>query len=482
MTSRPPDAQPLLRANDWTVLRPPAVGAWAPTRSVSVVIPAHDPVHLPLVLAALSAQTYPAHLLEVVVVDDGSQPPVELPSLRPEHTRLVHVEHGWGRAAACQQGADRSDGDVLHWLDADMVVDSHEVETQLRWHHLIDYAVVLGHKLFSSSDALDHLSPAALRDELVSGASPTRLATGPLTTHEWVERIQSRTRGLAGAGPRAMRVHVGASASVGKDLFRDAGGMPVDLVLGEDIVLGYRLREAGAVFIPDSDARGLHLGDTAVMRRAKDVNRYNRPFIADRVPEFRAFRSAVQRSYEVPYAEIVLPVEGAAYDDVRCAVDHQLAGRLPDLVVTLVADWSSLSDKRRSVLADDRMDLRMIRAAYGADPRIRLHDTPTARSDATFRITLPSPAWFPVGKTLKKHLDAMEIEHTDAMAIHLPDGAVSRLERTASLARSLRCPGADRDPPLVAPAEGWLPVTEAPRIRATRGLVGWETGPAGGDA
>ena len=31
---------------------------------------------LPFVLAGLAAQTYPAHLLEVVVVDDGNPEPV----------------------------------------------------------------------------------------------------------------------------------------------------------------------------------------------------------------------------------------------------------------------------------------------------------------------------------------------------------------------------------------------------------------------
>ena len=63
-------SQPVVRANDWRVLQVPAVGSWDPTLTVSVVIPAHDAVHLPKVLAGLAAQPYPPHLLEVVVVDD----------------------------------------------------------------------------------------------------------------------------------------------------------------------------------------------------------------------------------------------------------------------------------------------------------------------------------------------------------------------------------------------------------------------------
>ena len=59
--------------NDWSILSPPAIGAWTPTRSVSVIIPAYNcQASLDLVLAALSRQTYPDQLLEVIVVDDGS--------------------------------------------------------------------------------------------------------------------------------------------------------------------------------------------------------------------------------------------------------------------------------------------------------------------------------------------------------------------------------------------------------------------------
>ena len=46
------------------------------------MVPAHQSSRtLPAVLAALTAQSYPEHLVEVVVVDDGSDPPVTLPEL-----------------------------------------------------------------------------------------------------------------------------------------------------------------------------------------------------------------------------------------------------------------------------------------------------------------------------------------------------------------------------------------------------------------
>ncbi|MFS8521419.1 MAG: glycosyltransferase, partial [Micromonosporaceae bacterium] len=93
---------PLVRRNDWGVLQPPALSQWRPTRSVSVVVPAYQcQEFVDLALAALSRQTYPAALMEVVVADDGSEPPIKVPSLAPANTRIVRVpdlSRGWGRA------------------------------------------------------------------------------------------------------------------------------------------------------------------------------------------------------------------------------------------------------------------------------------------------------------------------------------------------------------------------------------------------
>lgn len=483
MSGRPGPDQPRVRANDWTVLVVPPLGTWRPTLSVSVVIPAHDPAHLSLVLAGLAAQGYPAGLLEVVVVDDGSEPPVLLPEVRPVNTRLVRMTDGWGRAAACQFGADHSEGDVVHWLDADMVAGRDEVEAQLRWHHVIDYAVVLGDKVFADADALDHLDPGSLRDHLAHGTIPEHLARGDLVSHVWIDRIMGLTDRLASAGPRAMRVHAGASASVGRDLFRASTGMPVDLVLGEDIVLGYRLREAGGVFIPDPDARSVHLGRSNVMRGESEVNRYNKPFITDKVPEFRGHRMAFPRSYEVPYAEVVIPVGSSTYEDVRAAVDALLAGSVPDLVLTLVADWSGLSPGRRSVLADEGLDLRLVRAAYVAEPRVRLQTQVPDRCEATFRLDLPGPDWFPAGHALESLLFEMENDHAGAVVVELPGGGSSRITRTAATARARRtsrAPTFDEAMRAVYPtrtttadAAGFSNPAQAQKIKRLRGLVTW---------
>lgn len=439
---RPPRDQPLVVANRWDVLQVPRLGAWTPTKSVTVVVPAHDARHLPKTLAGLAAQTYPDHLLDVVVVDDGSDPPAVLPDVRPRRTRLVATRDGWGRAATCHTGAEVSDGEVIHWLDADMVPDRHEVEAQMRWHHVIDYAVVLGHKTFADDTALDHVPPSRLRRALLDGAPAEELAHGPFGPHAWVEAHLVATHDLLEAGPRAMRVHVGATASVTRSLYEDSGGMPVGLPLGEDIVLGYRLREAGAVFIPDRESRGLHLGSSTVCRRADAVNRHNQPYFADHMPDFRRLRIAAPRSYAVPYVEVVVPVEGHRFEHVRAAVDQLLSGAVPDLVITLVADWSSLTDGRRRTLDEEHLDLRLARAAYGSEPRVRFAEAAAERSAATFRLTLPDPSRFPVGRSLRDLLHDVEADDVGSVrwrAVGQPDVV---LTRTCAAARDARCAAA----------------------------------------
>ncbi|MDF1604956.1 glycosyltransferase [Nocardioides sp. YIM 152315] len=483
--------QPRVSANDWRVLDPPALGAWRPSLSVTVVIPAYRPHRLPLVLAALAAQSYPDHLLEVVVVDDHSDPPVELPEVRPANTRLLTTEHRWSKSNTCRTGIDRSDGDVIHFLDSDMVPAHREVEAHLRWHHVVDYAAVLGFRTFVPEDALDHLTPTALHDHVAAGTDLHTLVVGDQVPQEWTERILAETDGLAAAGPRAMRLHVGASTSVTRALASSSAGLPPELDLGEDIVFGYRLREAGAVFVPDRAAVSIHLGQSSVMSRTAQVNRFNHPHFAQLVPEFRGHRRAVSRSYAVPYAEVVLPVAGATAEEVCAVVDTQLASTLPDLVVTLVGSWADPTT-RGPVLDDPALEQRLVRTTYEHEPRVRLVSEPAPRSDATFRVTLPGTGAFPAGKALAQLLRRMELEHLGCVDVDLPDGSVARVVRTQAHARALRtC--ADRseyDDALAAcyPATresaaraGFVTDDEAPPVKQVRGLVGWGVGRADRD-
>ena len=432
--------QARVRRNEWGSLTVPALGGWTPTKSVTVVIPNYRAERtLPFVLAGLAAQTYPAHLLEVVVADDSPEPLAALPDVRPERTRVVRTTEGWGRAAACHSGAMVAEGEVVHWLDSDMLVERDHLEAQLRWHDLLDHVVVLGHKWFVDPAPLDGVDPAAVREAVADGRDGDYFTGQPLEGHGWVEDLYARTDDLRTAGPRAHRAHVGATASLHRALYLEAGGMDTALKLGEDSELGYRLAECGAVFVADREARSRHLGPTHVMRRQDQVNDYNLPFLADRIPDGRVKRASLGRQYAVPYVEVVLDSTGATHRDLVSTVDAVLASSVPDLVVTVLGAWSRLTDERVAVLDDPLLDTRLVHATYASEPRVRLvEELAPGRSPAMFRLTLSSAAWAPERQAVNRLVREMEWTHHGLRTALLPDGATARLERTAAVQRALR--------------------------------------------
>jgi GT2 family glycosyltransferase len=464
-------SQPLVRRNDWSTLSPPDLGSWTPRLSVSVVIPTyHADRTLPFVLAGLAAQTYPAHLLEVVVADDGSEPPVELPEVRPERTRVVRVADGWGRANACHTGALASDGDVVHWLDADMLAFREHVEAQLRWHHLLDYAVVLGTKRFVDPTPLDALSPYDVRDRVASGDIATLWDWDASDTHKWVEGMWRRTSDLTEAGPRAFRAHVGATGSLTRSLYVEAGGMDTTLRLGEDMELGHRLAEAGGVLLPEHASRAWHLGRSHVMEQREQVNRYNDAFLANLVPGMRPKRNRRGRRYDVPYLEVVVPATGPAEQVIGC-VDAVLDSSLDDLRVVVLGDWGSITDERRSPLADPQLETRIVHRTYLHDQRVELAPAvPDGRCRSSFRLVLDATAWAPSPDALQELVDDLERTHEGLRVIE----GVGRLERTAAVSRVRRVLGEVTDDALdaaygarslTASAAGFVPTAdrEVPR-------------------
>lgn len=437
--------------NDYGVLgEPPALGEWTPTRTVSVVIPAYRADRtLPLTLASLARQTYPAHLMEVVVVDDGERPmapPRSGPV--PERLRAVRPRTGaWGRASACAAGAEAAEGEVILYLDADLVLFPEHVEAQMRWHHLAGYLVVLGHLRFVPG--LDEIPEGEVLAAIEAGAVD-KLFAEEESTPQWTERRWDQTADLRTAGFSAFSVMVGATASLPAGLLRDAGGLDSSLVLGEDTELGYRLAQAGAVFVPDRRARCLHLGRSTVMRREPDVKRHNWPYLAERVPAFRWLRRHPHRTYLVPYVEVVVEVGDASFEEVRATVDGVLAGRLPDVRVTVVGPWGRLGGGRRDPLGDPALDLRLVLACYQGEPRVRFREAvPDDCFPTPFRFRCPA-GWVPSRGTIGsiiKHADRQRLGVVSLALDERPDGEIvhARLERTAALNRARRCAGPGDD-------------------------------------
>jgi GT2 family glycosyltransferase len=423
--------------------------------TVSVVVPAFGGQEkLDLVLAGLAAQSYPDHLLDVVVVDDGTVPPLTLPGLAPRHSRIVRAPSDrWGSAHAVHAGVGAAKGEVILRLDADMIVHRHHVAAHMRWHHVVDYLTVIGKVAFiDTSGGLPSPEDVhrAVRED---GASELLNAENALPG--WADQVIADTNGLLDAGNRAFRVASGATISWTARMYQAAGGMDSDLLLGSDTEFGYRLAQAGAVFVPEPAAEAWHLGMSQMKTRNDEGRRYRLALLTNQIPLQRAWRKGSGRQWRVPYVDVVVDAADSSYEDVSATVSGCLASDLPDVGVTIIAPWptpleqrAALAAEDRSVLDDPLLDLRLVQADFQDDGRVRLVESVAATSaPAPFRLLCPAGLVPTVG-AIRQLVELADADRFGVMLLAFPRGnylRIARLERTEAVARAalLACPGDD---------------------------------------
>jgi GT2 family glycosyltransferase len=195
-----------LAGNRWNLLD----GEWPqerPTVSV-IVIHYNQQRELDRTLAALAVQDYPADLVEIVVVDDGS--PVV--PIVPNGVRLVRQDdHGFRAAAARNLGARESTGSILCFLDADTAPEPQYVREITRLPALAPDVVTVGrrrHADFSDSDA-----PGVADAEAVELPAP-----------QWLDDAYLNSENLLIADNRSYRYIISAVVACSRALFEEVGG------------------------------------------------------------------------------------------------------------------------------------------------------------------------------------------------------------------------------------------------------------------
>ncbi len=324
--------------NQWTSLTPPEIGRWTPTRPVSVVIPYYQaPEALENTLAALTEQTYPPHLLQVVIADDGSEPPPRVPSSSDAlSVEIVRQEHrGFGLSRARNLGAHAADGEILVFIDCDMVPEPQQVEAHARWHHLVCDAVTIG---FRRHADFGGISPEAIKEAARTSGYQELLSDRNVSTPEWIEQHMVRTKSFTSGHDDVFRVMSGGNLGIMKAFYFDVGGMDESFNQwgGEDNEFGYRLLTSGALVVPERQAVCWHQGpgdqpnpeeqNSLKEQRAKMVH-----LIADRT--FR--RSTPGRSFTVPFAIVTMQVTDDDGEQVMRSVESILGSHFHDLVVVV---------------------------------------------------------------------------------------------------------------------------------------------------
>ncbi|MBI4317754.1 MAG: glycosyltransferase family 2 protein [Chloroflexi bacterium] len=207
---------------------------------LSVVIPTHNRRELLReVLDALARQTHPASRFEVVVVADGSEDGTMemLRNLQLPYGLRSYWQRQSGVARARNRGIEEAAGDIVLFIDDDVIPLPDLVEEHVRWHEGDDNAVVIGR------------------------VSPPPRSKRPGWS-KWEEQLLERHfETLAQKRRRTTARHVySGNFSVRRRHLVSVGGFDESMTRAEDIDLGYRLERGGLHFCFNPKANGIHCG------------------------------------------------------------------------------------------------------------------------------------------------------------------------------------------------------------------------------
>lgn len=206
---------------------------------VSVVIPTLNRADLVAkTIDRIQHQTVNRDHYEVIVVDNSSsdhtqrvlaQKAATYPNLRSQ------VQAKRGAAATRNVGIREADGEIVLFIDDDILAEPNLIEAHLNHQGANPGAAVIGGVTAPWDDATDPFL-RYLRDKRI--LNPYSIKCGPMDFSNY---------------------HTG-NVSTPRKLLREAGGFNEEFCIYgmEDIELGYRLEKLGCKMVPGPDARALH--------------------------------------------------------------------------------------------------------------------------------------------------------------------------------------------------------------------------------
>ena len=377
----PRPAPAAVRHNDWRQVALPEAAGFAPAYPVSVIVPCFEaPEALALTLAGLEGQRWPRDLFEVVVVDDGSDPPLAPPAT-PLEVRLVRQERcGFALARARNTGVRAAAHDILVFLDGDVIPEAGLLAAHARWHHVVSDALTLG---FCAHVSVAGIDAAAVR---CRPGSLRELFAGRSFDAPWLERHMARTGDLTSRHDDLFRAVTGNNFGISRAFYEETGGFDESFVRygGEDTEFAYRAQVRGGLLAPVRDAFAWHQGRWREARGRKERDQDLQgeklaQLIA--VPGFRP--AAAGRIFAVPRHVVTL---GAGAES---------AGRIVEAAAQLLADPAGDLAVRIELPAGRRDEVAGLEAALARDPRVRVAPERAALDEfaaSPFHIAVPAAA------------------------------------------------------------------------------------------
>jgi len=264
------------------------------TKSVTVVVAHYNSrILLERCLAGITQQTYPASLIELVVSDDGSD---ELLTGVQEMFRgvldvriITQPHHGFRLATVRNRGLFEASGEVIIFMDCDIIPVPEFVEAHMRWFHASNQVATVGPRKFIDTTGIDPRSIPQLLTQLRLGPDVASISnrSEPLDRRLPIfRRFWSCTHpynwfyGCNIAVRRAAAIEIGGF----DENFNGAWGY-------EDIEFGYRLFSQGTFLVAEQGALALHQESAGMsgQQRQRD-GEINRRRLYREIPELAVYR------------------------------------------------------------------------------------------------------------------------------------------------------------------------------------------------
>jgi len=335
-----------MEGNNWRQLLPEGDAQWNPSKLVSICIPCRNPSdNLSHILRGISFQSYPQELIEVIIADDGSADPVRITEKYPFQVKVIRLEQtlDFGAGRARNAAARVSHGEILIFLDSDVIPERQVVEAYARWFELRDDVVPMGLINFVAADNFGH----TIFEEVFKNGSPrTHFSGQEIDQQTWREYVFERTDELTIEDSGAFRIVVGATLAVSRRQFEEVGGFRELGLRGiEDTEIGYRLHANGAILVVDRLARHWHRGTRNISGNQRDAIMHARePFICRLIPHSR-YRSTPPDKFSGP----IHTVPRALVYLVGVSTSDEVSPEIQILCSDLLSDYVVLCEDERHV-------------------------------------------------------------------------------------------------------------------------------------
>ncbi len=311
-------------------------------------------------LAALTHQTYPLELIEVIVIDDGSCDDVAGVVKKYESKIEINLirqpDKGYRLARARNLGLKIARGEGIIFMDADILPLPNDIENYMRAIHVTTNAVLIGHRRYVDVSQVD--DEQIFKDIKVVENLPTINPNNDVADRTCDEGFSVDWRYETYESTNYLKIDLwpfnkasGGNIAFSKELYEKAGGIDEDFEAWgcEDGEHGFRMFNAGAYFIPMLDIESLHqeplndLGEESFADgesfRSKG-HKITQKLLEQKCPALYARKYDENKSYEVPKVSIYIPAYNAENYIVE-AVQSCLNQTFKDLEVVICNDGST---------------------------------------------------------------------------------------------------------------------------------------------